>query len=243
MSTRPEPSRSSSTTISDSLGLAFDSRAAIGRDGHDHAPRRRCWASSYSAIWALVSSSTSFSSTKPVVALRKPGIADVSDEHTRVQVALPRSRRVGELAEENEVGVAGNHPEPHVHQGFRYPVTFGDQPGDATEGIVGVPKRRPRGRLRDRGQVIRQSDQQQCIDDRGIRSQVTQATPGERERLAHGAGDDECGRILGGAVLRRWAATRTRHTPRRRSRFRMRRPTAGADPRAARSDPTGCWDW
>ena len=58
------------------------------------------------------------------------------------------------------------------------------------------------------------------VDDGGVGDQVAEPAAGERERLAHGAGDDELGRVTRRAARRRWAATRTRRTPRRRSRCR-----------------------
>ena len=47
------------------------------------------------------------------------------------------------------------------------------------------------GRLRERGEVVRQADEAQSIHDRGVGGEVAQAGAREGERLAHGAGDDE----------------------------------------------------
>ena len=77
-----------------------------------------------------------------------------------VEVALPGRGCVGELAEQDEVGVAGDDAETHAGQRLRHAVAFGDQRRDAAERVVGVPQRGARGGLRDRRQVIRQPDQQ-----------------------------------------------------------------------------------
>ena len=57
--------------------------------------------------------------------------ADVADEDPFVQVALPGGRSIAELAEQYEVGVAGDDPETHAGQRFCDTVTLGDQLRDA----------------------------------------------------------------------------------------------------------------
>ena len=54
---------------------------------------------------------------------------------------------IGEVTEEHEVGVAGNHTEAHVRQRVRDAIAFGDEHRDAAEGVVGVPERGPGGGL------------------------------------------------------------------------------------------------
>src|SRR6185503_11777298 len=64
------------------------------------------------------------------------GNADVADQDAGVEVALPGRGRVGKLAEQYEVGVAGNHPKTLVGQRFCDAIALGDQLRDAAEGVV-----------------------------------------------------------------------------------------------------------
>ena len=52
-------------------------------------------------------------------------------------------------------------------------------------------ERAERRRLGQRGQVVGQSHQPQGVDRRGIGREVADAGAGERERLAHGARDEQ----------------------------------------------------
>ena len=132
------------------LGLAFDRVAVDDLVGHCAPGFGRRWLSEQRVV--LVG--------KADGGAQISGDADVADEDAVVQVALPGRGRVGELAEQDEVGVAGDHPKTHAGQRIRHAVAFGDQRRDAAEGVVGVPQRRAGGGLRDRRQVIRQPDQQ-----------------------------------------------------------------------------------
>ena len=75
-----------------------------------------------------------------------------------------------------------------------------------------MPQRGAGGGLGDRRQVIRQPHQQHGVDNGRRSDQVTEAAAGERERLAHGPGDDQLGRVfvdqLDRAGLRRELAVR-----------------------------------
>ena len=124
------------------------------------------------------------------------GDADVADEDAGVEVALPGGGRVGELTEQHEVGVAGNDAKTHAGQRFCDTVTFGDQLRHAAERVVGVAQRGACGRLGDRRQVVRQPNQQHRVDHGGRGDQIAESATGERERLAHGAGDNQLGRVL-----------------------------------------------
>ena len=84
------------------LGLAFDLRAT----GFGHcAPIRALAAEQRVVLLGQAGGGAQIS-----------GDADVADEDARVQVSLPGRRGVGELAEQHEVGVAGNDPETHAGQ-------------------------------------------------------------------------------------------------------------------------------
>ncbi len=87
-----------------------------------------------------------------------------------------------------------------------------------------VPQRRQRGRLGDRREVVGQPDDAERVADRGVGGEVAEPGAGERERLAHGAGDDEVA-VLAAAARARSASRRggTRRTPRRRPPGRCRR--------------------
>ena len=174
------------------LGLAFDLREAVCHG----APELLTVASSVAASRALACQQRVVLGGQPGGGPQVSGDADVADQDPGVEVALPGGRRVGELAEQHEVGVAGNDPETHAGQGFRHPLALGDQRRHAAQGVVGVPQGGAGGGLGEHRQVVRQPHQQHRVDDRGSGDQVAESPAGEGERLAHGAADDQLGRVV-----------------------------------------------
>ena len=116
------------------FGGALNACAATG--GHD-APKG--WANSVAARSALAARNASFSVGQSDRRAQVSGDADVADQDPGVEVTLPGGRRVGEPAEQHEVGVAGNDLKTHAAQRRCHPLPFGDQRRDAAERVVGVP--------------------------------------------------------------------------------------------------------
>ena len=152
------------------------------------------------------------------------------------RISTPRSSspcqtacRSAKRAEQREVRVAVGHLEPLLAQPGHGGVPLGAQVVDPAEQLGRVPQRRQRGRLGDGGEVVGQPHHADRVADLGRRGEVAQPGAGERERLAHGAGDDEVA-VLAAAARARSACRcgGTRRTPRRRRRRRPARPAAAS---------------
>ena len=81
-------------------------------------------------------------------------------------------------------------------QGSTDSLAFGDQCRHTAQRFVEMPQSGASGGLGDGRQVIRQTHQQDRVDDRGCGHQVSQAATGEGECLAHGPADDQSRRVL-----------------------------------------------
>ncbi len=103
----------------------------------------------------------------------------------------PGRVRVGEPAEEHEVGVARHRVEPQLGQPGDDPVALLLDHPDGLEHQVGVRERGERDRLGLGREVVRHPHQAQRVDERGVGGEVAEPPTGQRERLAHRAGHHE----------------------------------------------------
>ena len=115
----------------------------------------------------------------------------LADQHAVVEQALPDGVPVGVAAEQHEVGVALGDLRPRAAQPGGRGVALGAQVVDAGEQLVGVPQRGQRGGLGDGAEVVGQPHHADRVADLRRGREVAEPGPGERERLAHRAGDDQ----------------------------------------------------
>lgn len=114
---------------------------------------------------------------------------------------------IGELADQDEVGIRVHGAQAMSPQPFDECIAFGAQQRDLTEELVAEVERSTRDRLGDARQVVGQAHEAQGVDHLGSRNGVAHASPGERESLAHGASDDEVGVSLEKRERRRRAGS------------------------------------
>ena len=132
----------------------------------------------------------SVSSGVPAVTRSHPAQPHVAHEHARSSSARhtadwsskrPNSTKLASLS-------ATVSPSPRSSATIRSRCSLIASTGPAAP----APGHRgPRGGLGERRQVVRQPHQLQCVDHRRVGRQVADPGAGERERLAHGAGDDQ----------------------------------------------------
>ena len=153
-------------------------RSAVGRDGVGRG--------------AAQPGTRSTSSAVPAVTRSQPGRPDVADQDAAVEQRLPGRPPVGEARRTARSSRPSRRPRARVPRSSatsrsRWSLTS----VDGGEQLVGVRERRQRGRLGERGQVVRQPHQLQRVDDRGVGGEVADPRAGERERLGHRAGHDQ----------------------------------------------------
>src|SRR5680860_1485084 len=117
--------------------------------------------------------------------------SDVSHEHPPVEQVLPGAFLVVQTAEEHEVGVARHRVQAEARQGVHDPVALHLDRVDGRQQRAGVRESGARRGLGQGRQVVRQPHQPQRVADGGGRGEVAEPGTGEREGLAHGAGDDQ----------------------------------------------------
>ena len=169
--------------------------------------------------------------------------AGLPDQHAAVEQRLPDSMTVLEAAEQYEVGVARRRPaSPCSRSQATVPSRSARSSSTLPSSSRRVPQRRQRDRLGDRRQVVGQPHDAQRVADLGCGGEVAQPGPGQRERLAHRAGDDQVA-VLRAAARARWGCRRggTRRTPRRPppARRRARRGLAQRRDRLGRQRGAG----
>ena len=168
----------------------------------------------------------------------------LADQHAAIEQALPDRVPVGEACRTARSWRRSRRPRaPARAARSTVGVALGAQVVDAAEQLGGVPQRRERDRLGDRREVVGQPDDAERVADRGVGGQVAEPGAGERERLAHRAGDHQV--AVRRQQLERARACRragTRRTPRRPPRPRRRAASHSArrPPRAAARCRSGC---
>ena len=100
--------------------------------------------------------------------------------------------RVVDAAEQHEVASLGRTARSRA-RGARATMRSRCAPISSTmrEHLGAWRERGDRGRLGERRQVVRQAHEAERVDDRRVRGEVADAGAGERERLAHGARDEQ----------------------------------------------------
>ena len=132
----------------------------------------------------------------PIVTLRyrpRVGYRDTSRTRTPVEQALPEPARVERGLEAEEVGVAGQDPDPGQAEGRGHPLALPLGGHDVGHQRALVLKGAQADRLGEGGQVVGQPDQPDPVDHGRVGEQVAEPQPGHAERLGEGAGDDQVG--------------------------------------------------
>ena len=146
------------------------------------------------------------------------GNAHVADEDAPVEQRRPRGVRVGEPAEQHEVGVARHRVEARARAAPRRSGRAASLIASTVSSMRSAcAERGERDRLGLGREVVRHPHQAQRVDERGVGGEVAEPATGERERLAHRAGHHEPRpRRRAGSARSACPAGRTRRTPRRR---------------------------
>ena len=122
----------------------------------------------------------------------QPSGPGLPDQHAAVEQSLPDRVPVGEPAEQHEVRVASRRPSrPCSRSQSTVRSRSARSVSTLASSSSACRERGRRGRLGDRGQVVRQPHHPQRVADLRRRGEVAEPCPGERERLAHRAGDDQ----------------------------------------------------
>ena len=119
------------------------------------------------------------------------------DQHAVAQQVLPQALGIGQAPEEDEVGVRGGRLQTQLLQTGHDPVPLFADASDLPQQLVPVAQRRQGDGLGHRGEVVGQAHQHDGLDHGRIRGEVADPGPRQGEGLAHGAADDQLGRVLG----------------------------------------------